>query len=263
MKKTLASLLIAILVFNTFGVFAEASGEKAKSFVGKPDVSDWFEWKFPDDKKAKGTAIDVSFMLDAPAGKHGFLSNKGEDMFFEDGTKAKFWGTNIVAPAMFDTKENLEKLADRIGRSGFNLVRLHHMDADWAKMNIFGKTTTTRELSDEMVDRVFYFISLLKERGVYIYTDLMVARAPYFTDDKIPFGGENDAFKKVSIFDPYLIELQKEYATQLLTRVNPYTGLALKDEPAVAFIDIQNEMSLLGMGSNQIASSYYQAELQK
>ena len=38
--------------------------------------------------------------------------------------------------------------------------------------------------------------------------------------------------------------LQKDYARLLLTHVNPYTQLASKDDPAVAMLEINNEVTL-------------------
>ena len=40
-----------------------------------------------------------------------------------------------------------------------------------------------------------------------------------------------------------MIELQKEYAKELLCHVNPYTGLSLADDPAVVTVQINNEDS--------------------
>ena len=42
-----------------------------------------------------------------------------------------------------------------------------------------------------------------------------------------------------------MIELQHEYARDLLTHVNPYTGKRYADEPAVALIEISNEDGLI------------------
>ena len=38
--------------------------------------------------------VDISFVFknEVPAGKHGFAQAKGENIYFEDGTLAKFWG---------------------------------------------------------------------------------------------------------------------------------------------------------------------------
>ena len=43
-----------------------------------------------------------------------------------------------------------------------------------------------------------------------------------------------------------MIRLQKNYARDLLTHVNPYTGLSYANDPAVAVIEINNENSLVG-----------------
>ena len=41
-----------------------------------------------------------------------------------------------------------------------------------------------------------------------------------------------------------MIELQKKYARDLLTHVNPYTGNPYTREPAIAFVEINNENAL-------------------
>lgn len=64
------------------------------------------------------------------------------------------------------------------------------------------------------------------------------------TGDGIPVPITNDQSKYVSLFDPVLIGLQKELARNLATHVNPYTGLAYKDDPAVATWELTNENQL-------------------
>ena len=45
----------------------------------------------------------------------------------------------------------------------------------------------------------------------------------------------------IAMYNERLIQLQKEYAKELLCHVNPYTGLALIDDPAVVTIQLNNE----------------------
>ncbi len=52
------------------------------------------------------------------------------------------------------------------------------------------------------------------------------------------------AAKPVSLFDRKLIELQKDYARDLLAHKNKYTGLRYCDDPAVALVEITNENSI-------------------
>ena len=49
-----------------------------------------------------------------------------------------------------------------------------------------------------------------------------------------------------SYLNPRIEELWRKTSKELVTRVNPHTGLALKDDPAVAGIMIWNENDLTG-----------------
>ena len=193
--------------------------------------------------------LDISpmFANEVPAGKHGFLKAEGDKFVFEDGEKAKFWGVLLNSSACFPSHENADKVARRMAKFGINLVRLHQFDAVWATPNIFqfSKGTlhnTTRKLDPESLDRFDYLISALKKEGIYIYMDLMIYRT-FKEDDGLKYGADlplNGA-KPYTIFDRELRELQKEYAEQLLTHVNPYTGLKLIDDPAMTQVLITNE----------------------
>jgi len=57
-------------------------------------------------------------------------------------------------------------------------------------------------------------------------------------------GELGDAAKPYTYFDPKLIALQKEFARDLWTHINPYTGLAYKDDPAIALTELKNESDL-------------------
>jgi hypothetical protein len=83
--------------------------------------------------------IDLSFVYEKekPAGKHGFLKVEGERFIFEDGTEARFWGTNFNSAQSFPSHGHSEKLAKRLAKIGVNMVRFHQMDAEWSTPNIF------------------------------------------------------------------------------------------------------------------------------
>src|SRR5262249_42592747 len=60
--------------------------------------------------------------------------------------------------------------------------------------------------------------------------------------DEVPsFDQIGRAAKPYAFFDRRLIELQKEFARQLLTHRNPYTGLRYVDDSALALLEICNE----------------------
>ena len=74
-------------------------------------------------------AADFSHLLDAPAGKHGFVRVKDGHFYFEDGTRIRFLGFNMAARSNTPNHETAEKLAARFASMGVNVIRLHAADA--------------------------------------------------------------------------------------------------------------------------------------
>jgi hypothetical protein len=219
---------------------ARGEGERVTT-----DTSGWYAFEPLPLEGAGASAADASDLLDAPAGKHGFLRVKGDEFVFEDGTPVRFWGTNIVAGEVFMDHETARRTAARLARFGCNLVRLHHMDADWAEPNIFDPSyDDTQHLSAESLDRLDYLISELKKQGIYVFLDLLVHRKFKAGDGVRDWEGVGNGAKVVAHFNRRIIELQKTYAHDLYTHVNAYTGLRYCDDPAIAMSEIINESSL-------------------
>jgi len=197
---------------------------------------------------ATDAAVDISFVFESekPAGKHGFLQVRGEEFVFEDGTPARFWGVCLNSSANFPEHHHAEKLAARLAKMGVNIVRMHQLDAEYGNPNIFRfsngpRLENTRSFDPRSLERMDYLVHCFKEQGIYIYLDLLVSRQFKEGD-----GLENAAAlarkaTPASLYNRRLIELQKEYARNLLTHVNPYTGNAYVDEPAIVMTDIINE----------------------
>ena len=190
-------------------------------------------------------ASSVAHLLDAPAGKHGFVRVEGNE-FVTDAGPIRFNGTNLTGPANFPEHDVADRLAARFARLGINCVRLHFMDT-WYK-NFMDRprqcildddSKTQRKLSPAQLDKLDYLIAAFKKRGIYVNMNLHVGRT-LDERDGVPKGSPW-ANKTVGQFYPRCIELQKEYAHDLLTHVNKYTGNAYTDEPAVAMIEISNE----------------------
>ncbi|MBX9850738.1 MAG: glycoside hydrolase family 5 protein, partial [Cytophagaceae bacterium] len=226
---------------------------------GPMDEGEWYPVKV--NKNNSGSHyVDWSGLLDAPAGKHGFMKAVNGHFQFEDGTKVKFWGTNIVASACFPSKENADSVATRLAKMGCNLVRLHHMDAPWANPNIFGGAGNATTLDPASMDKLDYLIAALKKKGIYIFMDLLVHR-----DFSVVEGVENKppdlGGKQVGYFDPEIIKWQKDYAKQLLTHVNPYTKLAYNQEPAIIASEFINESSAFVHFGGDILNEPYRNEL--
>lgn len=196
--------------------------------------------------------VDLSFVYERekPAGRHGFLQVRDGRLVFEDGTVGRFWGTNFNSAANFPPHSHSEKVARRLAKFGVNIVRFHQMDGDWSTPNIFQFTRgpllrDTRRLDPASLDCLDYLVHCLKREGIYVYMDLLTYRRFRAGDGVEAADKLGNAARPYSNFDPHLIELQKLFNEQLWTHVNPYTGLAYKDDPAVALCEIANENDLL------------------
>ena len=195
--------------------------------------------------------VDISFVFEneKPAGKHGFCRVKGDKFEFEDGTPARFWGVIFNGATCFPEHEYAEGVARRLAQAGCNIVRFHQMDAEWATPNLYRCTagkrlTNTRELSEESMERLCYLVKCLKEQGIYIKADITTYRKFKSGDGVHDANLLSDNMKGVALYDPTMIELQKEFAMKFWNTYNPYTGLKLKDDPAFVMIDITNENDL-------------------
>ncbi len=168
--------------------------------------------------------------------------------FMVAGKPYKFWGVNFAAGGAFPTKTLSPSIAGRMRKMGINLIRFHHMDNPWAgNDNSLVNSTTTRSLNPTTLDRLDFMISEMKRNSIYANINLNVSRT--FTRGDGVAGADSlpEFGKGVTIFDPQLIDLQREYARQLLTHVNPYTQKTFADDPTVAMVEIINENSLYGM----------------
>ena len=238
LKLSIICFVFILFTLSTLGQIYNGKNNyqgKDKSFVTFP-----INWR----GLLKGK-IDLSGYLDKPAGKNGFLELTDGRFYTPDGNRFRIWGVNLTAGACFPDKGNAPKVARLFSSLGINAVRLHFLDSDWGKEKTIFRwdTNTTRVLDSEQLDKLDYFVYELKKAGVYTNFNLNVGRN-YREGDDVPYHQYLGLAKAVTLFDDRLIELQKEYAAQLLKHKNPYTGNEYRNEPALAFLEIVNENSL-------------------
>lgn len=177
-----------------------------------------------------------------PAGSDGFISVEGDHFVDGKGREIRFIGTNIGMTGCFPEHEDAEQLALELKRYGINIVRLHYVSHRSPKEGYPVKDSFIEPLQLERFD---YLFAKLKEQGIYTYFQLNIARK---------FGRVNGVenahllpyYKNgIDNVDPLMISLQKRFHKEILTHVNPYTGLSYKDDPAVAMMELANENSIV------------------
>jgi len=209
--------------------------------------------EFPD-----SSLIDFSYLLDPPAGKHGFViaGNDGHFHFEKTGERIRFWGVTVASSHIDIPKERIRQAVDVIARAGCNVLRLHEIDNrggekyNLVRRNIIDEAyphnNDSQHFDKEYRDRVDYWIYCAKQKGIYIYLVIRgyrtfrkgdgVASADQLDRKAAPYG----------FFDQRLLELQDQYIEDwLFNHTNPYTELPNGLDPAVCMLEVENEDSLL------------------
>ena len=190
-----------------------------------------------------GSALDFTVFkfADGPAGKYGWVRANGPHFEFEKlpGVPQRFYGVNFCFSAHDLTHEQSEQLAERLWRLGYNTVRYHHYEGNL--QNRWSGSSTL--LNPEKLERLDYLHYQLRQRGIYVTTDMFVSRTVFAKD---VFDGEQgnldmNEIKMLLPVNERMFENWKEFCRAFLGHVNPYTGLSYAQDPAVAWISLINE----------------------
>ena len=223
-----------VLFLLSSAVFAQWDDSRLRPFV-------------MDHRDAKVSPAYVSFLLDGPAGKDGFIRVENGHLAKGNGQRIRFWGVHFTdwsrGSVEIPPKDDMPLWASTLARFGVNLVRLHFLDLDSPRGLIDASGNDSRSFDPQQLDRLDFEVAQFKKRGIYVDLNLNVGRS-YKAGDGVADYARIRWAKGLTLYDPRLIELEKEYARRLLTHVNPYTGKAWRDEPAVALVEIVNENGL-------------------
>jgi hypothetical protein len=138
-----------------------------------------------------------------------------------------------------DRKAMIDEDMAQFARMGWTALRLCSW-GDWENADKAGNL-----IVNEHVDLLDYLIAKARERGIYILLTPIHTYNPAFADQvNIPTQniGFSRYFERQDMgTNPVSIAAQANYIGQLLNHVNPYTGVALKQEPAILFVEMINE----------------------
>ena len=211
-----------------------------------------------------GSALDLSALFDpSPAGTFGRVvaDDAGKTVFASRPDVPVRFRSSAMMPGVGGlakmTHPQLSELADTVARQGYNMVRLHFLDcwltdqqtAPWQQVKRLNlpQTPEAVRFNPAKWDKLDFFIAELKKRGVYLYLDAMTSYLGYALDANLYVYGPHHELVAQSYLFGDLIRRNnwKAGVTKLLTHVNPYTGLALRDDPILAVLLFCNEQDLL------------------
>jgi hypothetical protein len=208
-----------------------------------PDKS-WWTFSYPTNQSTSSDLLNLRYLNEHLAGENGFIQLSADGNSFAVGKhKAiRFWACNGGSlAAQFDDKK-LDSLAAFLAKMGVNIIRYH------AAINPHGKNTKLMDADTAEARNIWRCVAVMKKQGIYTVI------SPYWPANGhmggwIPkewgidgYSGK-DGLWEVLFFNERLKAGYKAWVKYLYTTPNPYTKVALKDEPAVAIIQVLNEDS--------------------
>ncbi|MBD3422413.1 MAG: hypothetical protein GF398_20050 [Chitinivibrionales bacterium] len=213
-------------------------------------------WAFEPDEDAfsPDALLDLSYLNEAEAGQSGFVGvDSAGDFILGNGKPVRFWcmGDSYSRPQNPDrtprTMQEMEHHAKWLAKRGVNMIRFHgHFNP--------GKDDDPHSINAAEREACWKLVAGMKKAGIYTTV------SPYYvlscrpgTDWNIDGYVDKQPFS-ILFFNETLIGYYKQWLRRVFTTTNPHTGIALRDDPAVAIIQIQNEDSFLFWTEQDIAA---------
>lgn len=238
------------------------SGTARPTSGSSPAAPDeWFPVIMDHDPLSEDSVIDVSHLVEAPAGEYGFLQRDGADLRFERAAAAsKFWGVN--AHPLGDSPEQMQRAARWLRKHGINLVRQHTV------IDTVGLLDRNGRFDAERLDRYDRWFAALRAEGIYTTWSVVYPHhGAFLRPHEVPEAlfaeldaddASRDGARQPIVVNDY-INLDRriqdaawQYFDTLLNHVNPWTGLAYRDDPALAIVEIQNESNVFFFTLNSL-----------
>jgi Cellulase (glycosyl hydrolase family 5) len=176
------------------------------------------------------------------------IDRDGVIRWVSDGREVALFGANYCLPSACDyraagfvnadRKQLIQQDMAHFSRMGFDAVRVCFW-GDWENSDEKGNL-----IANDHLDLMDYLIAQAHQRGIYMLLSPIVTYSSLWPDlqDDPSVKGFSRHFQKSELgTNPEAIAAQQNYLIQLLNHVNPYTGVALKDEPNILFIEMINE----------------------
>jgi hypothetical protein len=239
MKKLSRGVVTIALGCSAAWLFGQEKTPAAPVDFGTPGIE--LQPYVVDHRHGAGAVVDLSFLHETPAGREGFIRVENGHLVNPKGEPVRFWGVNLTewtrGSASIPSKEDAPMWAATLARYGVNLVRLHFLDLPAPRGLIDATRDDSQHFDADQLDREDFFIAELLKRGIYVDWNMNVGRR-FKEGDRVL---ATKVGKGPLLFDRRLVELEKDYARQILTHVNPYTNRRYVDEPGVALVEIVNE----------------------
>lgn len=210
----------------------------AKSFAA--DV--WYPLHERSLEVAEGSVLDFSKVVpNSPAGAQGWvqINDAGHLTFAGSASPQRFLCASIVPSPPnggFPDKQEADRWVTQMQRTGYNLVRLHYVEA-----SLMTDRKGDFDFDPASLGRLHYLMAKLKAAGIYWVVDGLTSDNGAYGNVKPHRWVNLYDLKERLYYDPAALAHWKRLVTALWGGVNPYTGLAPLNDPAMLGMVLVNE----------------------
>ena len=134
-----------------------------------------------------------------------------------------------------DHKVAIEQDVYHFSRLGLNAFRVHLWETEITDHQ-------GNLLQNQHLDLFDYTVSELRKRHIQIFLTPLGLLGNGYPDDGTETAGFHNLYDKQTCSHvPEAFSIQANYLKQLMEHVNPYTGIAYKDDPSIIGIELNNE----------------------
>src|SRR5947208_9808539 len=177
-----------------------------------------------------------------------FLDKQGVVRWRDNRQEVRLFGANYVLPTASDYRAAGYLHADRKQMIDEDMAQFARMGWDGLRLTFWGdwedSDSAGNLIANDHLDLLDYLIARARERGFYmLFSPIQLYGANWpdaLSDSSAPGFGRRFGKARMGT-DRAAIAAQVNYVHQILDHVNPYTRVALKDEPAILFIELVNE----------------------
>jgi len=177
-----------------------------------------------------------------------FLDSTGVVRWRDDGTEISLFGATYVVTTASDYRAAGYVHADRKQMIDEDMAQFARMEWDGIRLTFWGDWEASDSagnlIANDHLDLLDYLIARARERGIYmLFSPIQLYGSNWpdaIADTSAPGFGRHFGKGPMGT-DPKAIAAQVNYLRQIVNHVNPYTGVALKDEPAILFVELVNE----------------------
>lgn len=203
--RVLLSITFCLFVSLNTSIFAQTNPDKGTVYIDDSGVMHWGG----NDQEVKGFGINYSVPF---AHAYRQAMNMG-----------------------IDPKKAIDDEIYHFSRLGFDLYRLHVWDTEIS--DSLGNLIENKHL-----DTFDYLLKKLKDNDInYVITPIAFWGNGWPEPDEDTPGFSHKYGKGNSLDNPKAIKAAQNYLEQFLNHVNPYTGVAYKNEPNIIAFEISNE----------------------